>query len=105
MKHLLEFVDDFGLPLEEGFVLPAAQKMVLRDMLQNKRRWRDWPGGFYVPEGETRAKEERLFSTYVLWHVIRSLLRKNLITQRLEKGVNYFSVTPEGARALGFLPD
>ena len=102
---LSECVDDFGLPLEEAFVLPAAQKMVLRDMLQNKRRWREWPGGFYVPEGEVRSKEERLFSTYVLWHVMRSLLRKGLITQKPDKGINYFSVTPEGARALGFLPD
>ena len=84
--------------LEEGrYPLPQAQKMVLNDMAVNKRRWREWPGGFYVPEGEERARgQERLFSSYVLWGVFRSLLRKGLIVSKVEKGVTYYAITPDG---------
>lgn len=89
--------------LEEGrYPLPKAQRMVLTDMAKNNRRWREWPGGFYVPEGEERARdEERLFSVYVLWHVMRSLLRKGFVDSKTAKGVTYFSITDKGAREVG----
>jgi hypothetical protein len=82
---------------EGRYSLPASQKMVLRDMASNSRRWRDWPGGFYVPEGEERSRDqERLFSTYVLWPVMRSLLAKGMIEQTAKKGIRYFSITAKG---------
>lgn len=91
--------------LEEArFILPKSQKMVLKDMLENKRRWKAFPGGFYAPEDEERSRvQERLFSAYVLYPVIRSLLRKGLIGQKIENNMTFFYPTPEGHRALGYL--
>lgn len=88
--------------LEEARVVPASQKMVLIDMATNDRAWREWPGGFYAPDGETRARgQERLFSSYVIWHVMRSLLRKGFIDQKVVKGISYFSITPKGSGVVG----
>lgn len=101
-----KILDTYGATvesLEEARVVPASQKMVLIDMAKNDRRWREWPGGFYAPEGELRARDqERLFSNYVIWHVMRSLLRKGLITQKVEKGISFFSITQDGMAIVGF---
>ncbi len=98
------FFDD--LLLTEAKVIPNSQKMVLRDMLENERSWLRWPGGFYAPEDEVRQKgTERLFSVYVAFGPIRGLLNKGLIFQSKDnKGRTSFEPTPDGARALGYLP-
>lgn len=91
---------------EAKLVIPNSQKMVLRDMLENERNWLKWPGGFYAPEDEVRQKgTERLFSVYVAFGPIRGLLNKGLIFQsKDQKGRIAFEPTPDGARALGYLP-
>jgi hypothetical protein len=86
---------------EARYPLPAAQKMVLIDMVKNDRRWREWPGGFFVPEDETRARgQERLFTTYVLWHVIRSLLSKGLVFLKRENNIRFFEITEKGVQEI-----
>jgi len=98
-----EILDTLSESIVEGrYPLPASQKMVLSDMIENDREWRDWPGGFYVPVGEERARDqERLFSVYVLWHVMRSLIRKGMVIERKAGNIKYYSITPKGEQEMG----